>query len=176
MLKTDYLVLGGGIAGVSTAQTLHLLHSEASIVLVTATEVVKSVTELTHLTKLLSSFNVIETNIKDWQRENKGVQLVKGIVTNVCGERKEISVENYGLISYNKLCICTGGAPKIISDNPHVLGIRDTQSVQHFQEKLKDSTREKLREMFPSPGCVANSKKRYSGAVREDSLKRRLVT
>ena len=141
MLKTDYLVLGGGIAGVSTAQTLHLLHSEASIVLVTATEVVKTVTELTHLTKLLSSFNVIETNIKDWQSENQGVQLIKGIVTNMCKERKEISVENYGRISYNKLCICTGGAPKIISDNPHVLGIRDTQSVRHFQEKLKDSTR-----------------------------------
>ena len=142
MLTADYLVLGGGIAGVSTAQTLHLLQSEATIVLVTATEVVKSVTELTHLTKLLSSFNVIETNITDWQRDNLGVQLVKGVVTNISRERKEVSVENYGPISYNKLCICTGGAPKIISaGNPHVLGIRDTQSVQHFQEKLKDATR-----------------------------------
>ena len=141
MLRTDYLVLGGGIAGVSTAQTLHLLQSEASIVLVTATEVVKSVTELTHLTKLLSSFNVIETNIKDWQRDNLGVQLIKGVVTDISRERKEVSVENYGSISYSKLCICTGGAPKIISDHPHVLGIRDTQSVRHFQEKLKDATR-----------------------------------
>ena len=66
-------MLGGGIAGVSTAQTLHLLQSEASVALVTASEVVKSVTELTHLTKLLSSFNVVETNINDWQRENQGV-------------------------------------------------------------------------------------------------------
>ena len=141
MLRTDFLVLGGGIAGVSTAQTLHLLQSEASVALVTASEVVKSVTELTHLTKLLSSFNVVETNINDWQRENQGVRLVKGVVTNIDRERKEVSVENYGQISYNRLCICTGGAPKMISDNPHVLGIRDTQSVRHFQEKLKDSTR-----------------------------------
>ena len=141
MLRTDYLVLGGGIAGVSTAQTLHLLQSEASIALVTATEVVKSVTELTHLTKLLSSFNVIETIINDWQRENQGVQLVKGVVTNIDRERKEVSVENYGQISYNKLCICTGGVPKTISDHPHVLAIRDTQSVRHFQDKLKDATR-----------------------------------
>ena len=59
--STSYLVLGGGIAGVSAAQTLHLLDSEADITLVTATELVKTVTELTHLTKLLSSFNVINT-------------------------------------------------------------------------------------------------------------------
>ena len=104
-LSTEYLVLGGGIAGVSAAQTLHLLDSEASITLLTATEVVKSVTELTHLTKLLSSFNVIEKDIVEWQTENKGINLVKGIVTGVDRESKKVTVEEHGWISYKKLCI-----------------------------------------------------------------------
>ena len=140
-LSTEYLVLGGGIAGVSAAQTLHLLDSEASITLLTATEVVKSVTELTHLTKLLSSFNVIEKDIVEWQTENKGINLVKGIVTGVDRESKKVTVEEHGWISYKKLCICTGGVPKTISDSPHVLGIRDTQSVGHFQDKLRTASR-----------------------------------
>ena len=139
--STSYLVLGGGIAGVSAAQTLHLLDSEADITLVTATELVKTVTELTHLTKLLSSFNVIEKNIEEWQNDNKGIRLVKGVVTDIDREKKIVALKDQSSISYNKLCICTGGSPKTISDNPHVLGIRDTQSVRHFQEKLKSASR-----------------------------------
>ena len=82
MISADYVVLGGGIAGVSCAQTLRLLAPDAaSIVLVTATEVVKAVTELTQLTKLLSSFSVIERNVQEWRDENTGVQLLQGLVT-----------------------------------------------------------------------------------------------
>lgn len=36
------------------------------------------------------------------------------------------------------MCICTGGRPKLIDEsNPHVLGIRDTETVFEFQSKLK---------------------------------------
>lgn len=34
-------------------------------------------------------------------------------------------------IHYEKLCICSGGRPKLLTqDNPYVLGIRDTDSAQ----------------------------------------------
>ncbi|CAG0890154.1 unnamed protein product [Darwinula stevensoni] len=46
------------------------------------------------------------------------------------------------LVKYKKLCICSGGTPKLIAENhPHVLGIRDTESVQLFQNRLKDASR-----------------------------------
>jgi len=142
-LKCDFVVVGGGIAGVSCVQSLRLIAPEhVSILLVTASELVKTVTELTHLTKLLSSFNVIEKSTEDWQNENQGVQLVRGYVTDVDKSLKIIHVESYGKIQYDKLCICTGGVPKLLAtNNDHVIGIRDTQSVVHFQEKLKNSTR-----------------------------------
>ncbi len=41
---------------------------------------------------------------------------------------------------YDKLCICTGGKPRLIAEqSAHVLGIRDTQSVVQFQAKLKNA-------------------------------------
>lgn len=43
---------------------------------------------------------------------------------------------------YKKLCICTGGRPKLIDEfNPYVLGIRDTETVYEFQSKLKFAKR-----------------------------------
>ena len=51
-------------------------------------------------------------------------------------------LSNGQLVKYKKLCICSGGAPKLIAENhPHVLGIRDTESVQLFQNRLKDASR-----------------------------------
>lgn len=43
---------------------------------------------------------------------------------------------------YKKLLISTGGTPRLIDNsNPHVIGIRDTHSVQYFKEKLADARR-----------------------------------
>ena len=142
-ISADYVVLGGGIAGVSCAQTLRLLAPDsATIVLVTASEIVKSVTELTHMTKLLSSFSVMERDAVEWQQENKGVRLVKGVVTGVDKIKKTVSVSGTGEVRYHKLCVCTGGRPRVLdTENPFVLGIRDTQSVIQFQDLLKDASR-----------------------------------
>ena len=58
----------------------------------TASEVVKAVTELTLMTKLFSSFTVTEQDAGEWQQENTGARLS-------------------GELRYDKLCICTGGQP-----------------------------------------------------------------
>jgi pyruvate/2-oxoglutarate dehydrogenase complex dihydrolipoamide dehydrogenase (E3) component len=43
---------------------------------------------------------------------------------------------------YKKLCICTGARPKLIAEeNEHVLGLRDLQSVQYFQNRLSTARR-----------------------------------
>ncbi len=43
------------------------------------------------------------------------------------------------MYTYGKLCIATGGKPKLISNNPHVIGIRDTETVMSFQKRLADA-------------------------------------
>ena len=43
-------------------------------------------------------------------------------------------------IKYDKLCICTGGKPRLITEgNPYVIIIRDTDTVQNLQSKLSQA-------------------------------------
>lgn len=49
---------------------------------------------------------------------------------------------NGDIFSYNKLCICSGANPKLITQaNEYVLGIRDTETVAQFQKRLKKARR-----------------------------------
>ena len=140
-LHADFLVIGGGIAGVSCAELLTFLAPESSVVLVTATSMVKAVADISQLTKLLTSFNVVEREVKEWQEEHAGVKVIQGFVRGLNADAKNVSVDNFGVIGFSKLCICTGGYPKLISNSPYVLGIRDTESVVKFQEKLREASR-----------------------------------
>ena len=36
-------------------------------------------------------------------------------------------------VEYRKVCLCAGGSPKLISEHPNVIGIRDTASVLLLQ-------------------------------------------
>ncbi|XP_017056726.1 pyridine nucleotide-disulfide oxidoreductase domain-containing protein 1 isoform X2 [Drosophila ficusphila] len=50
-----------------------------------------------------------------------------------------IRTKNGVVIKYRYLCLCTGGAPKLFSGSgiePHIIGIRDTDSVVELQRKL----------------------------------------
>lgn len=141
MLQADYLVLGGGIAGVSCAEMLAFLAPNSSVVLITATTMVKAVTDINQMTKLLTNFNVVEREMMEWQEEHAGVKVIQGKVTNIDSSKKMITAEQFGEVKFKKVCICTGGRPNTITDSPYVLGIRDTESVVKFQNKLSNASR-----------------------------------
>ena len=46
--------------------------------------------------------------------------------------------DNDEIIHYDKLCICTGAVPKQLCEknNPHVLTIRDTDTVRELQKRI----------------------------------------
>lgn len=135
-MQFTYLVVGGGIAGVSCIEGLHFLHPEESIGLVTASGVVKAVTKSVPVTKLLSDITVEETDatlLKD-----KCTVIVDQMIA-IHFMHKTVVTEKNGLIGYTYLCICTGACPKQIWYSPHVVTIRDTDSVSEFQSKLKSA-------------------------------------
>ena len=44
--------------------------------------------------------------------------------------------------SYQQLCICTGATPKVLAERgPHVIWLRDTESAQQFQARIKEARR-----------------------------------
>jgi len=139
--NTDYLVVGGGIAGVSCAEMLYTLDDEASITLVTATSIVKSVSGVNHITKLITQFEVEEQSAEEWERSHKGVRVYKGKLHKIDPSNKTAILDDGMKMEYNKLCICGGAQPKLLTENPLVLGIRDTASVLQLQEKLSSAKR-----------------------------------
>lgn len=140
-LETEFLVVGGGIAGVSCAELLSTLAPQASITLITSGPMVKAVTDFSHLTKLLATFDVVEQSVDEWGEQNGGVKVFRGNITGLHPESRTVEVTGVGTVGYKRLCLCTGARPKLAIEHPLVLGIRDVQSVVELQRKLATARR-----------------------------------
>lgn len=142
MSDYEFVVIGGGIAGVSCAESLAFLCPQKTIALITASPLVKTVTNLVPLTKLLSSFDVEEKNAETLSDSNPFLTVIQDCVTGLNSTLHLIYLKNGTTIKYKKLCICTGAIPKLIpSESKNVIGIRDTESVKSFQNRVANASR-----------------------------------
>ncbi|XP_070532147.1 pyridine nucleotide-disulfide oxidoreductase domain-containing protein 1-like [Ptychodera flava] len=140
--KASFVVVGGGIAGVTCVETLVQLNPDDPITLITASELIKAVTNLQRVTRTLESFDVEEKPCSEFASLFPNVKIIQSSVLEVDSENKHVVLADSQVIPYEKLCICTGARPKLIAtDNPYVLGIRDTESVKVFQRKLQHARR-----------------------------------
>jgi len=147
----NYLIVGGGIAGVSCAEMLAINCPNESILLISASPTVKAVTNISNLTKLITTFNIKEETAEEFASKHRGIQVVtlkaNDYVQYIDHNRREVITESKMRFSYDKLCLCHGARPKLITPyfktdvSKYVIGIRDTESVATFQEKLKTSKR-----------------------------------
>lgn len=141
MKSATFVIVGGGIAAVSCVEGLSFLAPERNIILITSSPVIKKVTNLKHLTKLLSEFNVEEKSPDTLLETCSSLTVIHDTVVHVDCENKIVHTINER-VKYEKLCICSGASPKLIdSNNPNVIGIRDTDSVQEFQSRVSSSRR-----------------------------------
>lgn len=140
-MNTTFLIIGGGISGVSCAETISLLCPNESITLITESSLIKTVTNLIPLAKYVTSFDIIETNSKDYTNEH--IQVITDRLNYICSREKFILTENGVKIFYKFLCLCTGARPNVIKQNTdvdeYILGIRDTESVIEFQKRIEKS-------------------------------------
>lgn len=133
-MEFTYLVIGGGIAGVSCVEGLAFLHPEARVGLITPSGVVKAITKTIPVTKLVSDMTVEETEVNKLD----GVcQVIIDTVLAIHPRDYSVLTEKHGHVKYQKLCLATGASPRKIWYNPHVITIRDTDSVEELQSKLK---------------------------------------
>jgi len=136
-----YVVLGGGIAGVTCTETLSLLCPEDNILLITASPLVKTITNFNQITKTLEEFDIKEESGDKLQQKLKNTTVIFTRVTSLTASNKTLQCSNGQTYSYCRLCLCCGGIPKIIAQNPLVFGIRDTETVNVFQQKLAGARR-----------------------------------
>ncbi|CAD6997150.1 pyridine nucleotide-disulfide oxidoreductase domain-containing protein 1 [Ceratitis capitata] len=143
-LTTTFLVVGGGIAGVTCAETLALYHPEESIILLTESNIIKTIANLEPVARYLYKFDVKEHSLKEDNSDS--TKLAPAIVTivdrlkNIDALKHCAHTNNGQIICYKFICLCTGAQPNLIlSNNSRVIGIRDTDSVLTLQRRLKNA-------------------------------------
>lgn len=132
------MIIGGGIAGVSCAEALAFLSSEEKTILISSSSLIKAVTNIIPLGKTIYKFDVKEKPSSTL--ESSSIKVINDQVTRVDPSRMTIETSKGQIINYKKLCICTGARARLITnDNPHVIGIRDTESVDEFSRRIKNA-------------------------------------
>ncbi|CAD5117421.1 DgyrCDS6190 [Dimorphilus gyrociliatus] len=133
-----FVVIGGGIAGVTCVETLETSNDDR-ILLLTASPLVKVIQNFKQISKVIEEFDVTEKKALELEQTCKNVTVHQEVVDNIDFDNKIISTKRKKF-KYEYLCICTGGKPKLIAENnPYVIGIRDVETVQIFQKKLKSA-------------------------------------
>ncbi|XP_014247892.1 pyridine nucleotide-disulfide oxidoreductase domain-containing protein 1 [Cimex lectularius] len=139
MREATIVIIGGGIAGVSCLESLAILAPDVKVILISASPVVKTVTNLKHLTKMLAHFDVKERDAQCLSDEYESVSVIIDEVVRIDHGIKSVYTKSGIEVNYEKLCICTGASPKVLSTNPRILTIRDTDSVRKFQKYASNS-------------------------------------
>lgn len=134
-----FLIIGGGIAGVSCAETIRFLAPQERIIIITESSLIKSVRNLVQLGKYVQRFEVAEIQVEELEKEN--IKVVADSLETIWSKSKFVVTAKRLKIHYKYLCICTGARPKLIHSDVEdfVLGIRDTDSVKEFQKRLKNA-------------------------------------
>ncbi|XP_071589180.1 pyridine nucleotide-disulfide oxidoreductase domain-containing protein 1 isoform X3 [Heliangelus exortis] len=137
-----FIVVGGGIAGVTCAEKLAMDFPSEDIFLMTASPVIKAVTNFRQVSKTLEEFDVEEQPSSLLENRYPNIKVIQSAVKQLKSDEHKILTEDGKEYMYEKLCLCAGAKPKLIFEgNPYVLGIRDTDSAQAFQKNLAQADR-----------------------------------
>lgn len=141
-MESTFVVIGGGIAGVSCVEGLSFLAPEESIILITASPLVKAVTNVVPLGRTLMHFDVEEESATVLSEKHRMLRVIHDSAVKIDTVKKLVELGGGRVVSFKMLCLCTGAKPKLIAEsNEFVVGIRDTESVLQFSHKLRDARR-----------------------------------
>lgn len=144
--KLPIVIIGGGISGVSCVETLACLCPHVKIILISASSLLKVANNLVRFGHNIEQFDIIEESGYYLTDRHPNVQVLITKVTQLNTREHVLHTENGDAIKYSKLCIATGGKPKLIDGVEEqvadfVVGIRDTETVKSFEKRLKDAKR-----------------------------------
>ncbi|XP_062592031.1 pyridine nucleotide-disulfide oxidoreductase domain-containing protein 1-like [Saccostrea cucullata] len=108
-----YVVVGGGIAGVTCVETLSSLCPEEEVLLITASPLIKAITNYKKITKTLEDFDVEERPSISLQTECVNIKVIQKSVVSLNARSHVLKLSDGEEVHYQKLCLCTGGRPKV---------------------------------------------------------------
>lgn len=130
-----YVVVGGGIAGVSCAkQLLESFRRTDHVTLISASKVVKVVSHWRQIGRFCETFDVEEGEmVSKYTR----FRFIEAKVCHWNYKDKELLLsDGSDPVKYDKLCIATGAQPIVPFSSKKVLTIRDTESADVLQRRL----------------------------------------
>uniref|UniRef100_A0A4W6DZF1 Pyridine nucleotide-disulfide oxidoreductase domain-containing protein 1 n=1 Tax=Lates calcarifer TaxID=8187 RepID=A0A4W6DZF1_LATCA len=137
-----FVIVGGGIAGVTCVEQLSSQIPSAEVALITAGPHIKAVTNYKQVSKMLEEFDVEERPASVLEEKFPNLTVIHSAVKSLHTQSHSVETADGRIFGYEKLCICSGGRPKLLTqENPYVLGIRDTDSAQEFQKRLSKAKR-----------------------------------
>uniref|UniRef100_A0A8C5AM68 Pyridine nucleotide-disulfide oxidoreductase domain-containing protein 1 n=1 Tax=Gadus morhua TaxID=8049 RepID=A0A8C5AM68_GADMO len=114
----------------------------AEVGLITAASHIKAVANFKQVSQTLEEFDVEERPPSVLQEKYPNVTVFQSAVRSLQADQHTLQTEDGRSVGYEKLCICSGARPKLLTqDQPYVLGVRDTDSVQEFQKRLSSAKR-----------------------------------
>lgn len=159
---TTIIIIGGGIAATACIQSLYQSlesWSENSmatlnVLLISPKLSIKLADNLKFIGRRMESFHVVESKAQQFLEAKPNglkVEFIHGTVLHIDVNKSSLiyipndaTLNHQTSVIYNKLCICTGAKPNNLPFNiidkrlePHIIKIRDFESVQYLQTKLK---------------------------------------
>uniref|UniRef100_A0A0R3RKN2 Pyridine nucleotide-disulfide oxidoreductase domain-containing protein 1 n=1 Tax=Elaeophora elaphi TaxID=1147741 RepID=A0A0R3RKN2_9BILA len=140
MTSFSYVIVGGGVAAVSCVEELRAVDDKARITVVSSSQLIKTAINHQKIGQLTELFDIAEQPVAS-VFAGLNVTFVKATVTHWNWKDKELLLDNDQRITYDKLCIATGGRPKANFLHPLSISIRDTETVDRLRSRIKDAKR-----------------------------------
>ena len=143
----DVVVIGGGIAGVTCAETLSTLSEGAlRVTLVSVSDVLKVAVNTIQISRTAEYFDLQEQSTSSF--DFPGVRVVKGeakkleVYNESRGKRGRVVLSDEGAFGFDACCVASGArpfVPEVLQDEKlkgKVLTVRDTDSVEALKKKI----------------------------------------
>lgn len=132
-----YIVIGGGVAGVTCAQELcRLCSKDDQVVLISSQKVVKKAVVVETISDTLEDVRLIVGKGEEILGGSDSIQYVNCAVKGLDPENRLIMLDSGEMLVYDEVCICTGASPKSILGSDCVVTLRDTDSILSLCKKL----------------------------------------
>jgi NADPH-dependent 2,4-dienoyl-CoA reductase/sulfur reductase-like enzyme len=101
-LNVDYVIIGGGIAGVSCAETLcQLTSGGSSVLMISGSALVRVAANVAQLTQTLVQFDVQENTAAELQEKTPGLKVLAGVtVESLDPGTKQINLSDGRIVRY----------------------------------------------------------------------------
>jgi NAD(P)H-nitrite reductase large subunit len=137
------VIIGNGIAGVTAARHIRKLSDKQISIISAETDYFFSRTALMYVYMGHMKFEHIKP-YEDWFWKKNRIELVKGLVTRLDSEKKELHLDTNKTISYDKLVIATGSATNTFGweglDLNGVQGLVSKQDLETLEKSAPNRT------------------------------------